>query len=155
MLAKELGMKDRNIIIPELGMQVEINKNNVFKPCQMVPAGDVLIDGSGLGEKDSNVIRERLLLSQDGVCAVLVCVDKNSKQMVGLPEIVAKGFVYQSEANDIISASRELIAQKLAELDIKEMDSQELKSNIRKISQAVFFKQTKRKPVVISLVKEV
>ncbi len=154
MLAKELGMKERNIIIPELGMQVEVTPDTI-KVAGMVQAGSVLIDGTGLGEKDSNVIRDRLLLSQDGVCVVVVALSSKSGRIVKEPDVISRGFVYQDEASDIVKDAKEFIYEKLNDLDLKSMDKTEIRVNIRKISTNFFFKHTKRKPVIISVIEEV
>lgn len=153
MLAKELGMKERNIIIPELGMQVELTPDTI-KVGGMVQAGSVLIDGTGLGEKDSNVIRDRLLLSQDGVCVVVATLSSKSGRLVKEPDIISRGFVYQDEASDIIKDAKEFIYEKLSDLDLKAMDKAEIRTNIRKISTNFFFKHTKRKPVILSVIVE-
>ena len=154
LLAKSLGMKDREIIIPELGMQVEVNKD-VLKVVGQVQAGVVLIDGTGVGDMDSNVIRDRLTLSQDGVCAVVCQISRASRLLVNLPEIISRGFIYQEEASDIISEAKETIAQNLSNYDLKAMDLNEIKATIRKVSTNYFFKKTKRKPMILSVVVEV
>lgn len=154
MLAKSLGMKDREIIIPELGMQVEVNKD-VLKVVGQVQAGIVLIDGTGVGDMDSNVIRDRLTLSQDGVCAVVCQISRASRSLVGAPEIISRGFIYQEEASDIITEAKETIAQNLSNYDLKAMDLNEIKATIRKVSTNYFFKKTKRRPMVLSVVVEV
>jgi len=155
MLAIQNGMKARDIIIPELGMQVEVNRD-VLKIVGQVPAGEVLIDGTGVGDKDSNVIRDRLLLSQDGVCCVVCQVSKTSRQIVSLVDIISRGFIYQAEASDVIAIAREDITNALNNnYDLKALDLNELKAIIRKVATNYLFKKTKRKPVVLSIVVEV
>ncbi len=153
-LAKELGMKERDIIIPELGMKVELSKQSL-KVAGIVPAGAVLIDGTGLGDMDSNVIRDRISLGQDGVCAIVVTISKTSRQIVANPDIISRGFIYQEEASDIIAEAKEVLTKNLNNLDIKSMDNNELKASIRKMSTSFFFKKTKRKPMVLSIVVEI
>ena len=153
LLAKSLGMSERDIIIPELGMQVELN-GNMIKVAGMVPAGDVLIDGTGLGDKDSNVIRDRILLSEEGVCAVLVKISKETGKVETLPEIVSRGLVYQDEVGEIISEAKAFVKDGVNKLDLTGLDTNEIKANIRKIATNYFFKKTKRRPVVLALVVE-
>ena len=153
-LAKELGMKERDIIIPELGMKVELSKQAI-KVVGSVPAGAVLIDGTGLGDVDSNVIKDRITLGQDGVCVVVATISKVSRQVVCSPDIISRGFIYQEEAGDIIAEAKEVMLKNLNNLDIKAMDNNELKASIRKMSTSFFFKKTKRKPMVLSIVVEV
>lgn len=154
MLAKELGMKERDIIIPELGMQVEMGRE-VLKVVGTVPAGEVLIDGTGVGDKDSNVIRDRITLSQDGVCAVVVTISAASGQVVTPPDIISRGFIYQEEASDIIAEAKETIFKNLNTYDLKSLDPVELRATIRKVSTNFFFKKTKRRPMILSIVNEI
>ena len=149
LLAKSLGLRDRDVIIPELGMQVEMN-GDMIKVGSMVQAGDVLIDGTGLGEKDSNVIRDRILLSEEGVCAVLVTIAPSGK-VEELPEIVTRGFIYQDEIGEVISSAKEFIRDNLNTIDLKSLDNNEVKAEIRRYSTNYFFKHTKRKPVILAL----
>ena len=151
LLAKSLGMADRDIIIPELGMQVELN-GNMIKVARMVQAGDVLIDGMGLGDKDSNVIRERLLLSEEGVCAVLVKISHETGKVETLPEIVSRGFIYQDEAGEVLSEAKTFIKENLNKYDLKDLENNEIKSDIRRLSTNYFSKHTGRRPVIIALV---
>lgn len=153
LLAKELGMNDRDIIIPELGMQVEMNKN-LLKVAGNVPAGSVLIDGTGVGDMDSNVIRDRISLSENGVCVVVLRIGKNSRQIVNEPDIISRGFVYALEANDLVTQAKKGIFNALNKIDLKAMDANELRATIRKVSTHFFFKQTKRRPLIISIVNE-
>ena len=154
LLAKELGMNDRNIIIPELGMQIEVNKD-LFKVAGRVPAGTVLFDGTGVGDMDSNVIRDRLSLSENGMCVVVVRMSKNSGQILNEPDIISRGFIYQAEATEIINEARKGIFNALSKIDLKPMDMNELRATIRKTSTNFFFKRTKRRPLIISIVVEV
>jgi len=151
-LALELGMKNRDIIIPELGMQVEVGPNT-FKVAGSVQAGAVLIDGTGVGDKDSNVIRDRLTLSQDGVCAVVLTLSGLSKRVLGPVDIISRGFIYQDEASDIIAEAREVISKNLEEnYDLKSLDTNEIKNAVKKVATSYFFKKTKRKPMILSIV---
>jgi len=154
LLAKELGMKDRDIIIPEIGMQIEVNRD-LFKVSGSVPAGAVLIDGTGVGDMDSNVIRDRISLNENGVCVVVVRVSKTSGQIVNEPDIISRGFIYQAEATDIIADAKQGIFSALDKLDLKPMDMNEVRATIRKVSTNFFFKHTKRRPLIISIVVEI
>lgn len=154
LLAKELGMKDRDIIIPEIGMSIEVNRD-LFKVSGRVPAGAVLIDGTGKGDVDSNVIKDRLSLAENGVCVVVLRRSKRSGQIIKEPDIISRGFIYQEEASDIISEAKKSIFATLSKQDLKTMDTNELRAAIRKASTSFFFKATKRRPHIISVVMEV
>ncbi len=152
-LAKDMGLEDRNIIIPELGMQVELNKN-YFKVAGTVPAGERLVDGTGLGDLESVVLRDRKLLSEEGMCIVIVNKYSRGDTVFGEPTLISRGFIYQDEASEVITEAKEVIANGLANLDSKGMDNNELKLAIKKIAANFFFKKTKRKPMIISIINE-
>ena len=152
-LAKDMGLEDRNIIIPELGMQVELNKN-YFKVAGTVPAGERLVDGTGLGDLESVVLRDRKLLSEEGMCIVIVNKYSRGDAVFGEPTLISRGFIYQDEASEVITEAKEVIANGLANLDSKGMDNNELKLAIKKIAANFFFKKTKRKPMIISIINE-
>ncbi len=152
-LAMDMGLEERNIIIPELGMQVDVNKN-YFRAVGTVPAGERLVDGTGLGDLESVVLRDRKLLSEEGLCIVIVNKYSHSGDIFGEPTLISRGFIYQDEASEIITEAKEVIANGLANIDAKAMDNNELKQSIKKIATNYFFKKTKRKPMIISIINE-
>ncbi len=155
LLAKEMGMPERNIIIPELGMQVEVAKDFI-KVAGQVPAGDVLIDGTGRGDKDSDVIRDRLYLAKEGMCVVVVKIDANSKQLVAKPRIYSRGFIYRDEIGTILSGSQDFIVEQLGNVDLKSFDdNKEIEAYVKKVALSYFSKHTKRRPMIVPIVVEV
>ena len=155
LLAKEMGIPERNVIIPELGMQVEVGKDFI-KVAGQVPAGDVLIDGTGRGDKDSDVIRDRLYLAKEGMCVVVVKIDENSKRLVARPRIFSRGFIYKDELSEILTGSQDYIMGQLDLVDLKSFEStREMEAYIKKIALAYFSKHTKRRPMIVPIVVEV
>ena len=155
LLAQEMGLPERNIIIPELGMQVEVAKTFV-KVAGQVPAGDVLIDGTGRGDKDIDVIRDRLYLAKEGMCVIVVKLDANSKKIVARPRLFSRGFIYKDELSEILSTSQDYIIEQLESVDLKNFETnKEIEAYIKKIALAYFSKRTKRRPMIVPLVVEV
>lgn len=155
LLAQELGLPERNVIIPELGTQVEVGKTFV-KVAGQVPAGDLLIDGTGRGDKDSDVIRDRLYLAKEGMCVVVVKIDANSKSIVTRPRIFSRGFIYKDELSEVISSSQDYIIEQLENIDLKAFETnREIEAYIKKIALAYFSKRTKRRPMIVPIVVEV
>ena len=151
LLAQEMGMQARNIIIPEIGMCVEVNRN-YFRINGTVVAGERLVDGTGLGDLESVVLRDRKLLSEEGLCVVLLTM-RNGK-IVGEPNIISRGFIYQDEASELIKDAKEVILNALQSIDVKALDLNELKMSVKKIASTYFFKKTKRKPMILTIVNE-
>ena len=108
-LAIEMGMDKREIVIPDLGMQVELGENYI-KKLGYVQAGQRLIDGSGVGDMESSVLKERMQLSQEGICvAVLNLADGELKE----PFIITRGVVYDDESESLMSAAKSALYQAL------------------------------------------
>lgn len=150
-LAMSLGMEERNIITPTIGMQVEISPNSIRKS-GMVMAGQRLIDGYGIGDMESNVLRERKQLSEDGICVVVMNINNVSGEVVGDPFIITRGVVYQDEAESFVQDTRNMIIASLKEQDLRGCDPAIIKNTIKRNVSNFIFKRTKRKPMVLTIV---
>lgn len=151
-VAESMGIDRHNIIIPMNGMRVDLNRN-YFKVAATVPFGSRLIDGAGIGELDSNVLRERKQLSEDGLCIVMLSV--NTKLgILNKPEIVSRGFTYVGEALSWLEEAKSVILDSAQDVDLKGRDYQTLKMNVRKSLTNFLFKKLKRKPMIIPIIVE-
>ena len=104
-LALELGMPKENIIIGEIGNVIETDGNKISIVSQ-VPAGRVLVDGLGVGDVGSIVLRDRKHLAQDGLIIVVVGIDKATNSIVSGPDIISRGFVYVRESEELIDSAK-------------------------------------------------
>ena len=151
LLAMELGMKQSHTLIPEIGMQVEVNKN-LLKPARMVQAGEILLDGTGAGDIESNVLRDRKILSEDGICVVVLPLSKFSRKLVNQPDIISRGLIYQDEASELITQAKAFITKGLEDVDLKAMDTPEIKALVKKVATSFFSKKTKRRPMIVTII---
>ena len=152
MLALEYGMKERNVIIPELGMQVELAKDFI-KVAGTIPAGDMVKDGTALAKSSSEVIRDRLNLAQSGVCVVNLRVSKKTGHIVSKPYFKTKGFVYENEAGLVLGSAQKNLFETFKQVDFNNYKNRaELENFVRKTTQSFFSKRTKRRPIVIPVV---
>lgn len=150
-LAMALGMEERNIILPSLGMQVELTPNSM-KKVGFVTAGQRLIDGYGIGDMDSNVLRERKQLSEDGFCVVVVNINNVSGNVSGDPFIITRGVVYQDEAESFVQDAKNMIIASLKEQDLRGAEPTVIKNTVRRNVSNFIYKRTKRRPMVIAIV---
>lgn len=150
-LAMTLGMEERNIILPTLGAQIEMSPNSL-KKVGFVQAGQRLIDGYGIGDMDSNVLRERKQLSEDGICVVVMSINNISGEVSGDPFIITRGVVYQDEAEEFVQATRNMIVASLKEQDLRGCDPAVIKNTIRRNVSNFIYKRTKRKPLILTIV---
>lgn len=150
-LAMALGMDERNIILPTIGLQVELSPNSI-KKAGLVTAGQRLIDGYGIGDMDSSVLRERKQLSEDGFCVVVVNINNVSGSVAGEPFIITRGVVYQDEAESFVQDAKNMIIASLKEQDLRGAEPSVIKNTIRRNVSNFIFKRTKRRPMVLAIV---
>ena len=151
--AMTVGMDRHNILLPMLGMRVEINKN--FMKCTgSVPFGSRLIDGAGIGEMDSNVLRERKQLSEDGLCIVILNVNAKRGELNSRPEIVSRGFTYMGEAQTWLEDARSTIVNSIDQDILRSRDYVNIKIALRRALTNYLNKKLKRKPMIIPIIIE-
>ena len=150
-IAMQLGMEERNIILPSLGAQIEMSQNSI-KKIGYTTAGQRLIDGYGIGDMDSNVLRERKQLSEDGICVVVMTINNVSGDVVGDPFIITRGVVYQDEAEAFVQDTKAMIISSLKEQDLRGCDPAVIKNNVRRNLSNFIFKRTKRRPMILTIV---
>ncbi len=148
-----VGMDRHNILLPMLGMRVEINKN--FMKCTgSVPFGNRLIDGAGIGEMESNVLKERKQLSEDGLCIVILNVNSKRGELNSRPEIVSRGFTYVGEAQTWLEDARATIINSIDHDSLRARDYVNVKIALRKALTNYLNKKLKRKPMIIPIIIE-
>lgn len=152
-LAMNLGMPERNILICENGNRVEVNKGT-FKKTSNIIAGERLVDGNGMGDIESVVIRDRKQLAEEGVLVSIIMLDKLTGEIVGEPEIISRGLIYTNEAQKLVSEARHAIREALEAVSLKENDLSAVKNNVRKFLANFFYKKMKRRPMILTIVVE-
>ena len=153
-IANQLGYEDDQIFIPSAGDVIEYRKGQ-FLMTQEVPAGDILVDGNGVGDIGSVVLRDRRILSEDGICVIVATISRRRKKVLVGPQIVTRGFVYVKSSIDLIESASDMTLDILDKhLASEEFDWAELKSDLREQVSKYFFKETKRRPVVLPIIME-
>ena len=151
--AVAVGMDRHNILLPTLGMCVEVNKN-FLKATGTVPVGSRLIDGAGIGEMESNVLRERKQLSEDGMCIVILNVNPNKGELNARPEIVSRGFTYTGEAQTWLEEARNTIVNSINPDNLRSRDYMTVKITLRKALTNYLNKKLKRRPMIVPIIIE-
>jgi ribonuclease J len=154
-LALDYGLSDEHILIPDRGDVVEISDDKITISTK-VPSGNVLIDGIGVGDVGNIVLRDRRLLSQDGILIVVVSLTRKERKIAAGPEIISRGFVYVRESEKLMDEStklvRDIVEKNLAK-DSFEWSS--LKQGIRDDLFRYLFDKTKRRPMILPIIMEV
>lgn len=154
-LAEELGMPRENIFIAENGSVIEFTKDK-GKFGQQVTAGNILVDGLGIGDVGNIVLRDRKHLSEDGLIVVVVTISKENGKVIAGPDIVSRGFVYVRESEDLMEEAKDRIRAVLAECEKNHItDWATLKSNIKDELRNFLYSKIKRNPMILPIIMEV
>ncbi len=154
-LAEELGLPKENIFIANNGSVIEFTKNtgaiNGY-----VQAGNILVDGLGIGDVGNIVLRDRKHLSEDGLIIVVVTMSKQEGKVIAGPDIISRGFVYVRESEDLMEEARKVVKDVLDECEKKHItDWATLKSNIRDALRGFIYGKIKRNPMILPIIMEV
>lgn len=153
-LAREMGMKSKNIMIPENGKIIEVGKRGLSSG-GTVPAEQILVDGYGVGDVGAAVLKDRLHLAEDGIIVVSATVDFTILEMTAGPEIITRGFVYAKENEELL----EELTDKAGELIRKfvyngKPDMYALKERVKTSLSSYVYAKTKKKPIVLPVFTE-
>ncbi|WP_286231502.1 ribonuclease J [Neobacillus mesonae] len=154
-LALESGIDEAHICIPDRGDTVEW-KDGGIAIAGKVPSGNILIDGIGVGDVGNIVLRDRKLLSQDGILIVVVTLTKQEKKIASGPEIISRGFVYVRESEKLMDDSTKLVKD-IVERTISKnsFEWSSIKQEIRDELNRYLYEQTKRRPMILPIIMEV
>jgi len=156
-LAVSMGMDKKNVFLMNIGDVLEIDRKSAGIT-GLVPAGQTLIDGLGIGDVGSAVLRERRILSQDGLFMVILGVQSGSGVLVSGPDIITRGFIYVREkgSEDLIKGAKKIIIRALESIDGKITDNWVLAKTLLRETLQHYLKQvTKRRPMVLPIMIEV
>ena len=154
-LAREMGMDPRRIVISDIGKVIELTPKTV-KLGGTVPAGQVFVDGYGVGDVGSVVLRDRKHLAEDGMIVVVASLSGENGDLVSGPDIITRGFVYVKESEELMEELRQVAVQALEDCyDQNIRDWSSIKSEIKNDLSGYLYKKTKRNPMILPVIMEV
>lgn len=154
-LAEEIGIDTKNIFIAENGDVLEFSANE-GRVAGRVSAGRVLVDGLGVGDVGNIVLRDRKLLSQDGILVVVATISRESGQLLAGPDLVTRGFVYVRESEPLIEEARQKVKSTIERsISGGQVDWSSLKWQIREFLGRYLYEKTKRRPMILPIIMEV
>lgn len=154
-LAEELGISEGDIFVTEIGDVVELTRNK-GRIAGSVTAGSVMVDGSGIGDIGNVVLRDRKLLSEDGIFTVVITLNKQTGALLAQPEILSRGFVYEKNSEELLKETRELVKTKAAQFEKNHRSSwSSIKNDIRNSIKNYLYERTKRRPMVMPIIIEI
>ncbi|HEV2663148.1 MAG TPA: ribonuclease J [Ktedonobacteraceae bacterium] len=153
-LGYSLGIPDENIVIAEDGDIVEFTKDEI-KIVDHFSSGNVFVDGLSVGDVGQIVLRDRKVLSQDGILMAVLTVDKETGQPIAGPDIVSRGFVYMRDAEELLESARERVLDSFVGLNGHASDWSFVKDKIKHTLSEYLYEKTHRRPMIIPVVMEV
>jgi len=154
-LAIEVGMNKKDIFLPHNGDAYALEKGRFYRT-DAVPGEDIMIDGSGVGDVGNIVLRDREVLSDDGVFIAAVTIDRKKKKIISEPRVSTRGFVYIKANHALMNGAADVIKEAINNnFEHKKFDWTELKQDVRNNVEKYLYKQTGRRPVVLPVVMEV
>lgn len=155
MLAESMGIPTENIFIADNGHVAEITSSSV-KNGAPVPAGRVFVDGYGVGDVGSVVLRDRKHLGEDGIIVVTASLDMETGQLLSGPEVVSRGFVYVKESEELIESARNVAEKALENCYYSNIsDINAIKGRVKDAVSRFVYEQTKRNPMILPIIMEV
>lgn len=147
-MARESGVPSENIAVIENGQVVEFD-DGVMKLGERVPGGYVFVDGSSVGDIGPSVVREREALARDGIVVISLVVDQDTGRLREEPEIITRGFVYKHDADDLLALASKRITDTISR------GNGNLENDIQQTAKAVFYNETKRRPMVFVTINRI
>lgn len=155
LLAESVGVEKGNTFIIKNGDVVDI-ENGAARQTRRIPAGDTYVDGMGVGDIGSIVLRDRKQLSEDGMIVIVLTMSKSERKMISRPDTISRGFVYARESEDLLREINRIVEKTVN--DLPEQDKSQwnvIKQSIKKSLGHYLFTQTKRKPMILPIIIEI
>ena len=154
-LAVSVGVEPENIFISDIGRVLETDGVEM-KYTGTVPAGRVLVDGLGVGDVGSIVLRDRKHLAQDGLIVVVVALDSQSGLIMAGPDIISRGFVYVREAEEMMNEARRIAYDSIEKrCEYGAYDRASIKMHLKDDLSDFFYAQTKRSPMILPVIQQI
>ncbi|MFC1921108.1 ribonuclease J [Chloroflexota bacterium] len=153
-LAESVGIPEDNIFVLEDGDVLELNAES-GKVAEKISASNVYVDGLSVGDIGSVVLRDRRMLSKDGIVMVIIAINRQTGKLVGRPDIVSRGFVDTRESKEMINESRDLVAKVLDHGGARPADWGFINTKVRDTLNKYYYDQTRRRPMVLPFMVKV
>jgi ribonuclease J len=153
-LAQSIGICKDNIFVLEDGDILELDPQ-AAKVTGKVTSGNVYVDGLSVGDIGAVVLRDRRMLSKDGIVMVIIAVNRQTGKLVGRPDIVSRGFVDTKESKDMIEQSRDVVVRVLSHGGVRSADWGFVSTKVRDTLHKYYYEQTRRRPMILPFMVQV
>lgn len=154
-LGKLMGVQPKNVLVAENGKVIEITKKGI-RCEEEVPSGAILVDGTGVGEVGSVVMRDRHKLAEDGMVVVVMPFSTESHTMISEPEIITRGFIYVKEAEEMLEELKRVTHESVASCEAQHInDWTAIKAKVKNNVSGYLYKATRRSPMILPVITEI
>lgn len=154
-LAESVGVKRNNIFIIKNGDVVDILQSEAIQS-RRIPAGNIYVDGMGIGDVGNIVLRDRKQLAEDGMVVIVITISKTEKKIISGPDTISRGFVYARDSESLLKEVNQIVTSSVNELlDENKLQWGVMKQNIKKSLGQFLFTKTKRKPMILPIIIEI
>ncbi|MEH7351186.1 ribonuclease J [Gottfriedia acidiceleris] len=154
-LAESVGVKRNNIFIIKNGDVVDILQSEAIQS-RRIPAGNIYVDGMGIGDVGNIVLRDRKQLAEDGMLVIVITINKMERKIISGPDTISRGFVYARDSESLLKEVNQIVTSSINELlDENKLQWGVMKQNIKKSLGKFLFTKTKRKPMILPIIIEI
>ena len=157
-IAEELGIPKENIILKQNGDVLELVNGKDTNSLEHVEVDEILIDGKSQGDIGDLVLKDREMLGENGIVIISCTLDKETKEILGGPEILTRGFIYVKESQDLLEETKQISREAIEEnigINAKRVDYAKIKNEVRDVLGKFFYKETESKPMIITVIQEI
>ncbi|MEK5038103.1 ribonuclease J [Sporosarcina sp. FSL K6-3457] len=155
LLAESVGVQRENIFIINNGDVVDIT-NQVARQTRKVQSGNIFVDGMGIGDVGNIILRDRKLLSEEGMLVIVIILDKTDGRLISEPDTISRGFVYGSDSEALLREANELVSTTINKLQGASTNQRiNLKQHIKKSVETLLYSRTKRRPMILPVIIEI
>lgn len=153
-MSQELGFREENILLVEDGQIVNVAGGKAVTDGK-IEVRNIYVDGLGVGDVGSIVLRDRRVMAEEGIVLVMVPVDVRTSKLTGEPDIVSRGFVFEKEAEELLEKAKSVVKSALADHPEGALDWRFLRSHIEENLERFFYRETERSPLILPVIVEV
>lgn len=153
-LVRDLGYKEEQILLGEDGVVVKVEDRRVIKD-GLVETKNIYVDGLGVGDVGNIILRDRKVMAEEGIVLVVVPLDAKTSKVAGEPDLVSRGFIFEKESEGLIGEAHTVVKKALADHPEGILDWRFTKRHIQETLEEFFYKETKRRPMILPVVVEV
>ena len=154
-VAEQMGIPAKNIIVSDIGNIIELSSKNI-RLNGTVHSGKVFVDGAGVGDVGSVVLRDRKHLAQDGMLVVILTLSSEDTSLISGPDIITRGFIYVKESEELIAALKSIVLDSLDDCTRQNIsDWSTIKSTVKADLSSYLYKKTKRNPMILPVITEI